>query len=256
ANISGLNGELDGTPTLSDGRDTTKTVETYLVTVKRPKGIAENVLVGFDKFIFPIDFIVLDMPKDIKTPLILGRPFLSTAHAKIDVFKRKTALRVGNDKVVFQSDKHAELRRDQVEDLGPTIMEVLEDMDAYRDEGMGDVIFEKPFYKEIGVKARWPLLKVSAQDELEVINITVIFRIRHIHAYDTESRMELYIEGKENRRMMLNSVNNGLLIWPTEVDKHGTDLAKITKKGSKPDKKKYEIVKSAQKPDPKTFYVH
>ncbi|GKE55003.1 hypothetical protein Tco_1490159, partial [Tanacetum coccineum] len=47
----------------------------------------------------------INMPEDIKTPLILRRPFLSTAHAKIDVFKRKIAIRVGNDKVVFQSDK-------------------------------------------------------------------------------------------------------------------------------------------------------
>ncbi|GKC74168.1 reverse transcriptase domain-containing protein, partial [Tanacetum coccineum] len=70
-----------------------------------PKGIAENVLVRIDKFIFPVYFIVLDMLEDIKTPLILGRPFLSTAHAKIDVFKRKITLRVGNDKVVFKSDK-------------------------------------------------------------------------------------------------------------------------------------------------------
>ncbi|GJX54458.1 reverse transcriptase domain-containing protein [Tanacetum coccineum] len=72
-------------------------------TVKRPNGIAKNVLVGIDKFTFPVDFVVLDIPEDIKTPLILGRPFLS--HAKIDVFKRKITLKVGNDKVVFQSDK-------------------------------------------------------------------------------------------------------------------------------------------------------
>ncbi|GJX91342.1 ribonuclease H-like domain-containing protein [Tanacetum coccineum] len=62
-------------------------------TMKHPKGIAENVLVGIDNFIFPIDFIILDMPEDIKTLLILERPFLSTAHAKIDVFKKKIALR-------------------------------------------------------------------------------------------------------------------------------------------------------------------
>ncbi|GKA94009.1 homeodomain-like protein [Tanacetum coccineum] len=74
-------------------------------TVKRPKGIAENALVRIDKFVFPVDFIVLDMPEDFKTPLILGRPFLSNAHAKIDVFKRKIILRIGNDKVVFKSDK-------------------------------------------------------------------------------------------------------------------------------------------------------
>ncbi|GJT63014.1 DNA/RNA polymerases superfamily protein [Tanacetum coccineum] len=65
-------------------------------TVKHPKGIAENVLVKIDRFAFPIKFIVLDMPEDIKIPLILGRPLLSTAHAKIDVFKRKIALKVGN----------------------------------------------------------------------------------------------------------------------------------------------------------------
>ncbi|GJY05914.1 DNA-directed DNA polymerase [Tanacetum coccineum] len=64
-------------------------------TIKCPKGIAENVLVGINKFVFPVDFIVLDMPEDVKVPLILGRPFLSTAHAKIDVFKRKITLRVG-----------------------------------------------------------------------------------------------------------------------------------------------------------------
>ncbi|GKB43689.1 hypothetical protein Tco_0888631 [Tanacetum coccineum] len=57
------------------------------LTVKYPKGIAENVLVGIGKFTFPVDFITLDMPKDIKVPLILGRPFLSTARAKIDVYK-------------------------------------------------------------------------------------------------------------------------------------------------------------------------
>ncbi|GKE83853.1 zinc finger, CCHC-type containing protein, partial [Tanacetum coccineum] len=74
-------------------------------TVKHPKGITENVLVGIDKFIFRVDFIILDMPEDIKTPLILGRPFLSIAYAKINVFKRKITLRVRNDKVVFKSDK-------------------------------------------------------------------------------------------------------------------------------------------------------
>ncbi|GJX76694.1 uncharacterized mitochondrial protein-like protein [Tanacetum coccineum] len=52
----------------------------------------------------PEDFIVLDMPEDIKVPLILGRPFLSTPHAKIDVFKKRIALRIGNDKIVFKSD--------------------------------------------------------------------------------------------------------------------------------------------------------
>ncbi|GJT29176.1 zinc finger, CCHC-type containing protein [Tanacetum coccineum] len=73
-------------------------------TIKHSKGIAENILVGIDKFVFPVDFIVLDIPEDINVPLIFKRPFLSTAHVKIDVFKRKFTLRVGDDKIVFKSD--------------------------------------------------------------------------------------------------------------------------------------------------------
>ncbi|GKA40056.1 putative reverse transcriptase domain-containing protein [Tanacetum coccineum] len=287
------------------------TVELAYRTMKYPKGIAKNVLVGIGKFVFPVDFIILDMPKDIKMPLILERLFLSTAHAKIDVFKRKITLRVGEEKIIFKSVKPAnslikrvyilslrermeldlearlmgetllinrsldsffedyielndlnvplELRRDQVDDLMPTIEEgevveefrarnearkvskkfgflsdcnhdkkisidcvhnlkfscmigfeflhanffpilyvnvmskkfynsirkekleykgnsivgalmnipifvgtfsiltdfaVLEDMDAYRDEGMGDVIFGESFLREVGINAR------------------------------------------------------------------------------------------------------
>ncbi|GKB26340.1 putative reverse transcriptase domain-containing protein [Tanacetum coccineum] len=76
-------------------------------TVKYPKGIAENVLVGIGKFVLPVDFIILDMPEDIKVPLILERPFLSIAHAKIDVYKRKITLKVGEERIIFTSVKPA-----------------------------------------------------------------------------------------------------------------------------------------------------
>ncbi|GKA37491.1 putative reverse transcriptase domain-containing protein [Tanacetum coccineum] len=78
-----------------------------LATVKYPKGIAENMLVGIGKFVFPVEFIIFDMLEDVKVPLILERPFLSTAHAKINVFKRKITLRVGEEKIIFKSVKPA-----------------------------------------------------------------------------------------------------------------------------------------------------
>ncbi|GJS64825.1 putative reverse transcriptase domain-containing protein [Tanacetum coccineum] len=254
------------------------TVELAVRTVKYPKGIAENVLVDIGKFVFPVDFIILDMPEDIKVPLILGIPFLSTARAKIDVYERKITLRVGEERIIFTSVKPAsslikrvymlnyiefnelfKLWRNQGDDLMPTIKEgevieefrtrddaldteiddypsycdydkkihidcahnlkfscmigfkfthanfflllyvnvmskkfhnsimkhkmvykgnnvigalinvsifvgtfsvvmnfaILEDMDAYRDEGMGDVIFGEPFLREVGIKTRW-----------------------------------------------------------------------------------------------------
>ncbi|XP_073151893.1 uncharacterized protein [Henckelia pumila] len=44
-----------------------------------PRGIVEDVLVKVDKFIFPADFVNLDMDEDEETPFIFGRPFLATA---------------------------------------------------------------------------------------------------------------------------------------------------------------------------------
>ncbi|GKC64040.1 DNA-directed DNA polymerase [Tanacetum coccineum] len=65
--------------------------------IQYPRGIVENVLIKVDKFILPIDFVILDMPKDSRIPIILGRPFLATARAMIDVFNKKITLRVGDD---------------------------------------------------------------------------------------------------------------------------------------------------------------
>nr|GEV41528.1 hypothetical protein [Tanacetum cinerariifolium] len=80
------------------------TVELAYRIVKYLKGIAENVLVGIGKFVF---FVILDMPEGVKVPLIIGRPFLSIAHAKIYVFKRKITLRVRDKKIIFKSMKPA-----------------------------------------------------------------------------------------------------------------------------------------------------
>ncbi|XP_073118857.1 uncharacterized protein [Henckelia pumila] len=69
--------------------------------IKYPRGIIEDVLVKVDKFIFPVDFVVLDMEEDLDMPLILGRPFLATGKALIDVQKGELLLRVGEEKISF-----------------------------------------------------------------------------------------------------------------------------------------------------------
>ncbi|GJX76360.1 putative nucleotidyltransferase, ribonuclease H [Tanacetum coccineum] len=64
-------------------------------------GIAENVIVKIDKFVFPINFVISDMEEDFRVLIILGRPFLATAHAMIDVFNKKISFEVGNEKITF-----------------------------------------------------------------------------------------------------------------------------------------------------------
>ncbi|GKB22639.1 zinc knuckle CX2CX4HX4C containing protein [Tanacetum coccineum] len=67
-----------------------------------PKGIVENLLIKIDKFIFPVDFVILDMVEDLRMPIILGRPLLATAHAKVDIFRKSISLEVGSEKVIFK----------------------------------------------------------------------------------------------------------------------------------------------------------
>ncbi|GJW28462.1 DNA-directed DNA polymerase, partial [Tanacetum coccineum] len=73
--------------------------------IQYPRGIIEKVLIKVDKFVLLIDFVILDMPKDSRVPIILGRPFLATARAMIDVFNKKITLRVEDDEVVFDVDQ-------------------------------------------------------------------------------------------------------------------------------------------------------
>ena len=61
----------------------------------------EDVLVKVDKFIFSEDFIILDMEEDKEIPIILGRPFLTTSRAMIDVQKGEVKLRALGDGVNF-----------------------------------------------------------------------------------------------------------------------------------------------------------
>ena len=69
--------------------------------VRYPAGVAENITVKIRNFLIPIDFIVLDMEVDTKTPLILGRPFLSTANASIDVRDGEIQLNINGQKETF-----------------------------------------------------------------------------------------------------------------------------------------------------------
>nr|GEZ81844.1 hypothetical protein [Tanacetum cinerariifolium] len=82
--------------------------------IQYPRGITKNVLIKIDKFILPIDFVILDMQEDSMIPIILGRPFLATARAMIDVFNKKITLRVGNEEVIFNVDQS--IKRPPAED--------------------------------------------------------------------------------------------------------------------------------------------
>nr|GEW15057.1 DNA-directed DNA polymerase [Tanacetum cinerariifolium] len=69
--------------------------------ITRPKGVVEDVFVKVGKFHFSTDFVVVDFETDPRVPLILGRSFLRTGHALIDVYGEEITLRVNDEAVTF-----------------------------------------------------------------------------------------------------------------------------------------------------------
>ncbi|GJT43508.1 reverse transcriptase domain-containing protein [Tanacetum coccineum] len=84
---------------------TRMTLELANRSISHPMGIAEDVVVRVYGFIISCDFVVVNFEPDPRVPIILGRPFLRTAKALIDLYEEKLTLRVGKDKLVYYADK-------------------------------------------------------------------------------------------------------------------------------------------------------
>ncbi|MCI22137.1 hypothetical protein A2U01_0043313, partial [Trifolium medium] len=70
---------------------TTNTMEIVLAdqSILRPSAIIKDVLVKIKDMIFPVDFVIIDIEEDADIPIILGRPFLATSRAVIDMDKEE-----------------------------------------------------------------------------------------------------------------------------------------------------------------------
>ncbi|GJW92916.1 reverse transcriptase domain-containing protein [Tanacetum coccineum] len=84
---------------------TRMTLELADRSITYPKGLAEDVFVKVGKFHFPTDFVVVDFEADPRVPLILGRSFLRTGHALIDVYGEEITLWVDSEAVTFNLDQ-------------------------------------------------------------------------------------------------------------------------------------------------------
>nr|GEV61306.1 reverse transcriptase domain-containing protein [Tanacetum cinerariifolium] len=80
---------------------TRMTLELADMSITRPNGVAEDVFVKVGKFHFPTDFVVVDFKADPRVPLILGRSFLRTGRALINVCGEEITLGVNDKSVTF-----------------------------------------------------------------------------------------------------------------------------------------------------------
>ncbi|GKA42341.1 reverse transcriptase domain-containing protein [Tanacetum coccineum] len=122
--------------------------------ITKPIGIAEDVYLKVGKFKFSADFVVVDFNADPRVPLILGRSFLKTGRALIDVYEGELTLRVGKEAVTFNLDQTSR-HSSNYNDITANRIDVIEmACEEYSQEvlGFSDVILSgnpTPYYDPI-----------------------------------------------------------------------------------------------------------
>ena len=87
---------------LGELKPTNVTLQLADRTIRYPDGIVKNLLVKVGKLIVPIDIYVINMEFDLQVPVIMGRPFLATSGALIDVPAGEITFRIGDEREVFR----------------------------------------------------------------------------------------------------------------------------------------------------------
>ncbi|XP_060210808.1 uncharacterized protein LOC132637788 [Lycium barbarum] len=110
-------------------------------TVTRPVGILYDVLMRVDRFIFSADFVILDCEVDFEVPIILGRPFLATGRALVDVESGDLKFRMSDEEVTFHICKSMKQSADM------SVMSIIDTIDEAMDttvehEHVGDMLAE------------------------------------------------------------------------------------------------------------------
>ena len=99
----------------------------------KPEGVLEDVLVTVGKFVFPVGFIILDIEEYSQVPLLLGRPFLATGAALVDMQKGVLTFRVGEEAAAFNLIKSM-----QNIDIDREICNVVDDVYTYNPDVHND----------------------------------------------------------------------------------------------------------------------
>nr|GFA45315.1 reverse transcriptase domain-containing protein [Tanacetum cinerariifolium] len=154
-------------PTLND---TKMVLELADRTIFKPTGVAENVFVKVGKFYFPADFVIFDFVADPRVPLILGRPFLSTAHALIDDYEGEITLRHDDQSLTLKCGDTPSISYNNLESLNKvnlidaTCEEYSQQVLGFIDDVSNEV--STPYYEPIVSKSSQNLTPFNASDFL------------------------------------------------------------------------------------------
>nr|GEX62440.1 putative reverse transcriptase domain-containing protein [Tanacetum cinerariifolium] len=177
-------------------------------TISKPTGVAENIFVKVGKFYFLADFVVLDFVADPRIPLILGRPFLSTAHALIDVYEGEIILRHDDQSLTLKCGDTPSISYNNFESLNKVDLidanfrkdlKVVEPKNQYSDDEPPEMeLKELPPHLEyafLGKNEKWPVIiakDLNVNEKSTLINIlksrkkAIAWKLTDIRGIDPE----------------------------------------------------------------------
>nr|GFB09484.1 reverse transcriptase domain-containing protein [Tanacetum cinerariifolium] len=148
-------------PTLND---TKMVLELADRKISKPTGVAENVFFKVGKFYFPADFVILDFVADPRVPLILGRPFLSIAHALIDVHEGEITLRHDDQSLTLKCGDTPSISYNNLESINKVDL-----IDATCEEYSQEVLgFTDDVSNEVSSPIYEPIISNSSQNLIDV----------------------------------------------------------------------------------------
>ncbi|KAG9453713.1 hypothetical protein H6P81_006617 [Aristolochia fimbriata] len=155
---------------LGEPQETGITLQFADRSTKIPEGVMKDVLVKIQDFVYPCDFVVLDMEVDKNLPIILGRPFLATAGVIIDCKQGNMTLRLNNDTINFnikEAMKQPAIPHDDfclsVDVIDSCIEEIEEEERTEEAEDGGQILSEN---EDPIIKGEFGELEAESKEEL------------------------------------------------------------------------------------------
>jgi len=168
--------------------------------ISYPFGVLEDVLVKVNELVFPTDFVILDMTEDEYMPLILGRPFLATSRALIDVEMGQLMLRFHNEQVVFNIFEAMKHRAENHKYYRIDVVEIVEDNSGEpqptqpMEKTIVNSIESCDHDEDLVVKECIKQLEASKQ-EIEPV------KIEELHVEKPKGAKTLSVEGEKNPKL-------------------------------------------------------
>ncbi|XP_048234284.1 uncharacterized protein LOC125370898 [Ricinus communis] len=178
ASINLMSGSLFTKLRLGETKPTRMSIQLADRIVKYPRGIVENVLVKIEKFIFSIDFVIMDMDGESNVPLILGRPFLATFRAIIYIYDGKLEVRVGDETITF--DLNSSMRQSLDHDDTMFFVDLLDDV---IDTQLHEILLDDPLQ-----------VALQAEDEHELSNECVLEQLAILLANESSKNIDKFVE--------------------------------------------------------------